>query len=249
MLNSLIKTVTLLSIIFVVKGFNSIDNFKKRLGKSDEEELFANIVSAKDSRLAKFKAVQKFLKKPNGVDKYQNVNVKYVPREKEVTMTVHKGSFGGEIVKTVKLSDYTTEEDLDELFSEIGLEKTYLDEKDVQRALDRMKRDAEEAYRKKREELEKQGPRKRELDGASELRAEVEKSRLVMERKKRLEEEAKMKTEMEMKEKMEDEERTRMAHEAAAADRAKRVQEAMMKAHEQDAAQMASQHASIRADL
>lgn len=227
MFKNLLYSIAVLSMLFLsVVNANTSDFFPKM--EKDPNALYANIISCKDSRLNKFKALKTFLNSPGGAQAYDNVDIKYVQREKGVKMTVHKGSATGDILQTVALTDYKTEKELHNLFVDLGLEKLLLDEEDVQRALDRMKRDAEEAYRKKRESQKNE---KKELEGASELRAQVEQSRLVQERRKK-EKEAKMRAEMEKQ----------------TEEQAKLEAELENGAH-QDPLMSAAQQASIRADL
>ena len=235
MLKTFIRAITIFSILFCIANAN----YPKM--KRKENEMYANIVSCKDSRLNNFKAVKNFLKSSEGALAYDNVDIKYVNREKQVKMTVHRGSADGEVVHQVTLSDYKTEQELHDLFEKIGLEKLLLTAEDVQKALDQMKKDAEEAYRKKAESMAGQ---KRELEGAGELKAQLEKSKLVMERKKKLEEEAKLKAEMEMKDSMEKEAQMRQEMEQQAKVHAEEEMNNQVKAHAE-----AMQASSIMGEL
>ena len=60
---------------------------------------------------------------------YKNVDIEFVSGRK-ATMTVYKGNEDGEVVDTIILSDYETEEEMHGIFERLGFEKLTQEEMD-----------------------------------------------------------------------------------------------------------------------
>ncbi len=104
--------------------------------------------------------LKEFLKGDGGAILYKNVDIEFVSGRK-ATMTVYRGDEEGDVVETIILSDYETEEEMHGIFERLEFEKLTQEELDekiqakkMHRDMDQLKR-AEERRRRVEQDMAK----------------------------------------------------------------------------------------------